>query len=235
MPTRIYSEETIKKRKILSGDEKPTRKYTKHIKQEIKKEPLDMSESDIDDDDVMDIEEADGTLPKKGKLHLKQKRIMKTKKVKKVLKLEKDLSDTRDLKVKPKRKKKLPPATVANEAIATPAKALLPADILKPTKRVAKIKEKKMKTKPPKPAKKSEKDGTKENDSDSDSSVEESDAYETCGVTNCQRPSGKKNKFYHRKSFNQFCFRICPRLDPLRWRMRSLVPYGMRWTEDQGS
>lgn len=191
MPTRIYSEDNIKKRKILSGDEKPTRKYTKTIKQEIKKEPLEMSDGDIDDDDVMDIEEADGTLPKKGKLGTKQKRVIKTKKVKKLPKLEKDKDGKDVTKVKPKRKKKLPqPLPTATES-TTPMKTITPADTPKPIKRTPKIKEKKVKPKPQKPGKKPEKDGGKStNDCDSDSSPEEADAYATCGVAKCQRPSG---------------------------------------------
>lgn len=199
MPTRIYSEETIKKRKILSGDEKPTRKYTKTIKQEIKKEPIEMSDGDIDDDDVMDIEEADGTLPKKiAKMNAKQKRVMKTKKVKKVPKVEKDKDG---IKVKPKRRKKPPVAPVPIAVVPAPTESTTPAKMsspvetpVKPVKKVPKVKEKKViKPKPLKPAKKpTEKDGAKPtNESDSDSSVEESDAYETCGVTKCQRPSGK--------------------------------------------
>lgn len=196
MPTRIYTEETIKKRKILSGDEKPTRKYTKAIKQEIKKEPMEMSDGDIDDDDVMDIEEADGTLPKKiAKMNAKQKRVMKTKKLKKVPKVEKDKEG---VKVKPKRRKKPPVAPVpvaaapATTDSTTPAKTSAPVEATtKPVKKVPKVKEKKVtKPKPQKPAKKpTEKEGGKE--SDSDSSVEESEAYETCGVAKCQRPSGE--------------------------------------------
>lgn len=187
MPTRIYSED-IKKRKILSGDEKPTRKYTKTIKQEIKKEPIEMSDGDIDDDDVMDIEEADGTLPKKGKLNPKQKRVMKTKKVRKVPKVEKDKDGKEVAKVKPKRKKKpAPPATPTDST--TPIKTIAPADAPKPVKKATKVREKKAKPKPQKPTKK---DGAKAtNGSDSDSSREESDAYETCGVAMCQRPSGE--------------------------------------------
>lgn len=195
MPTRIYSEDSIKKRKILSGDEKPTRKYTKQIKQEIKQEPLDMSDDNIDDDDVMDIEEADGTLPKKNKL--KQRRVVKTKKVKKLPKVEN--KDPRDVtKVKPKRKKKPPqPPTAAPEPAQVSAKPPTPAEAPKQVKKVPKIKEKKVvtKTKPQKPARKPKEEGSKakdnENESDSDSSVGESDAYETCGVTKCQRPSGE--------------------------------------------
>jgi len=192
MPTRIYSEDCIKKRKMLSGDEKPTRKYTKTIKPElkIKKEPLDldMSDGDIDDDDVMDIEEADGTLPKKGKLIAKQKRIMKSKKIKKVPKLEKDKDGKDIIKAKPKRKKKISPPTPTAES-TTPAKTPVPLELPKPVKKTPKIKEKKVKPKPQKPAKKSEKNDAKANNSDSDSSPEESDAYETCGVVKCQRPS----------------------------------------------
>lgn len=200
MPTRIYSEDAIKKRKILSGDEKPTRKYTKTIKQEIKKEPMEMSDGDIDDDDVMDIEEADGTLPKKlAKMNAKQKRVMKTKKVKKIAKVEKDKDG---VKVKPKRRKKPPVAPLPAAAPPTTTDSTTPAKAptattetpAKPVKKVPKVKEKKItKPKPQKPAKKpTEKDGAKE--SDSDSSVEESDAYETCGVAKCQRPSGKRKE-----------------------------------------
>ncbi|CRK97404.1 CLUMA_CG010794, isoform A [Clunio marinus] len=195
MPTRIYSEESIKKRKILSADEKPPRKYTKSIKKEIKIEPMELSDGDIDDDDVMDIEEADGTLPKKGKLIVKQKRVMKTKKIKKLPK------NDGGIKVKPKRKKKpqqqqqqnqqpsLLPISTATIETSTPLKASNPADLSKPLKKITKTKEKKVKQKSQKPSKKGEKDGTKPNGSDSESSPEESDAYETCGVTNCQRPS----------------------------------------------
>lgn len=190
MPTRIYTEDNIKRRKILSGDEKPPRKYTKTIKQEIKSEPMDLSDGDIDDDDVMDIEEADGTLPKKGKLLAKQKRVMKTKRVKKVPKVEKEKDGKEVAKVKPKRKKKpQPPATTTE---STTPKAAAPADPSKPVKKVQKIKEKKVKPKSPRPAKKVDKDASKAaNESDSDSSPGESDAYETCGVAKCQRPSGK--------------------------------------------
>lgn len=176
MPTRIYSEEIIKKRKLTSGDEKPTRKYTKSIKQEIKKEPVEMSDGDIDDDDVMDIEEADGSLPKKGKLNPKQKRMMKTNKIKKIVKTEKDKDGKDVTKVKPKRKKKIPPSPVPNTECTTPIKPAPPADLAKPIKKTPKIKEKKVKTKP--------------RQADSDTSPEESDAYETCGVLKCQRPSG---------------------------------------------
>lgn len=180
MPTRIYSEEIIKKRKLMSGDEKPTRKYTKSIKQEIKKEPVEMSDGDIDDDDVMDIEEADGTLPKKGKLKLKQKRVMKTKKIKKIVKVEKD-KDGKDItKIKPKRKKKIPPAPVPPTESSIPLKPASTADLSKTIKKTPKIKEKKLKSKP--------------RQADSESSPEESDAYETCGVLKCQRPSGKTSK-----------------------------------------
>lgn len=212
MPTRIYSEDSVKKRKILSGDEKPTRKYTKTIKQEIKKEPMEMSDGDIDDDDVMDIEEADGTLPKKGRSNPKQKRVVKTKKVKKVVKVEKDKDGKEVSKAKPKRKKKPQPPTVATTESTTPIKTNTPADSSKPVKKVPKVKEKKVKPKPQKPAKKSsEKDGTKtNNDSDSDSSREESDAYETCGVVNCQRPSGgikrKILKFHEKLKILIFLF-----------------------------
>lgn len=242
MPTRIYSEDTMKKRKILSGDEKPTRKYTKTIKQEIKKEPMEMSDGDVDDDDVMDIEEADGTLPKKlAKMNAKQKRVMKTKKVKKVPKVEKDKDS---VKMKPKRRKKpsVLPAPVAaapiiTESTTTPAKTPAPTETpVKPVKKVPKVKEKKMtKPKPQKPAKKpTEKDGAKE--SDSDSTVEESDAYETCGVAKCQRPSGKKRinfEILEKKINKTFSFpRIRSRLDSLRWRLRSLVSHGVRRPQD---
>lgn len=176
MPTRIYSEEIIKKRKLLP-DEKPTRKYTKSIKQEIKKEPVEMSDGDIDDDDVMDIEEADGTLPKKGKINPKLKRVMKTKKIKKIGKIEKDKEGKDITKIKPKRKKKIPiPAALITESSIT-VKPAPSAEISKPIKKTPKIKDKKPKTKS-RPA-------------DSDTSPEESDAYETCGVLKCQRPSGK--------------------------------------------
>jgi hypothetical protein len=201
MPTRIYSEDTVKKRKIMSGDEKPTRKYTKSIKQEIKKEPLEMSDGDPDDDDVMDIEEADGTLPKKiAKMNAK-KRVMKTKKVKKVVK---DGKEKDGVKVKPKRRKKppVPPPVAATPATenTTPAKAATTTETpAKSAKKVPKVqKEKKVvKAKPQKPTKKpAEKEGAKTNNSDSDSSVEESDAYETCGVVKCQRPSGENRKSF---------------------------------------
>lgn len=208
MPTRIYSEESIKKRKMLSGDEKPTRKYTKTIKQEIKKEPMEMSDGDIDDDDVMDIEEADGTLPKKGKINIKQKRVMKTKKVKRVPKVEKEKDGKDVTKVKPKRKKKVlpavpptPPAPI--DPPPTPVKVTAPAEMSKPIKKTPKMKEKKVKPKLQKPTKKPEKpEGSKPtNGSDSDSSPEESDAYETCGVgTKCQRPSGKFQDFIFQPS-----------------------------------
>lgn len=220
MPTRIYSEDSIKKRKILSGDEKPTRKYTKTVKQEIKKEPMDMSDGDIDDDDVMDIEEADGTLPKKGKLNPKQKRVVKTKKVKKVPKIEKDKDGKEVTKVKPKRKKKPPPPPTPIES-TTPVKTPAPTDPSKPIKKTPKIKEKKVKPKPQKPPTK--KDGSKpNNESDSDSSPEESDAYETCGVVKCQRPSGETQ---NQLKIPQSCylkfslFRVGPRLDSVRWRL----------------
>ena len=196
MPTRVYSEENVRKRKIL--DEKPTRKYTKAIKEEIKQEPFELSDNDdIDGDDVMDIEEADGTLPKKGKFAAK-KRIIKSKKVKKLLgKMEKDQKD----KPKTKRKKKLqvqPQTPVSGENLLTPANvnstnkpATVPTDTSKPTKKIAKVKEKKIKPKSGKVLKKNEKVQQQENNSDSDSSPEESDAYETCGVLNCTRPSGE--------------------------------------------
>lgn len=223
MPTRIYSEETIKKRKILSGDEKPTRKYTKTIKQEIKKEPIEMSDGDIDDDDVMDIEEADGTLPKKMAKNAKQKRVIKTKKVKKVPKIEKDKEG---VKVKPKRRKKPPVVPAPAVVVAQPVESSMPVKVVasvepapKPVKKVSKIKDKKVtKPKPQKPAKKpTEKDVTKPlNGSDSDSSVEESDAYETCGVAKCQRPSGKLKKFLAKSIFQLKLFpRIRSRLDSL--------------------
>lgn len=231
MPTRVYSEDGIKKRKLLSGDEKPTRKYTKTIKQEIKKEPLDMSDDDINDDDVMDIEEADGTLPKKGKMNPKQKRVVKTKKIKKVPKVEKDKEPKDAIKVKPKRKKKLPPpVALAATPTAEVVPLVKPAPTPEPSKPVKKVstkitKEKKIKPpKPPKRDKKPEKMESKTaNNSDSDSSPEESDAYETCGVKHCQRPSGKMARtvwfvdFY--SNFLVFSFRICSRLDPLRWRL----------------
>lgn len=204
MPMRIYSEDNVRKRKLLPGEEKPTRKYTKAIKEEIKKEPFELSDNDdIDGDDVMDIEEADGTLPKKGKLGAKKK-IVKTKKVKKILgtKLDKEQKD----KPKPKRKKKLQtvqqqqqvnaenilqslPATAAvnSNKLITP-----PIEPSKPAKKMTKVKEKKIKPKLQKAStKKNEKDEKiQNNNSESDSSPEESDAYETCGVLNCTRPSG---------------------------------------------
>lgn len=209
MPMRIYSEDNVRKRKLLSGEEKPTRKYTKAIKEEIKKEPFELSDNDdIDGDDVMDIEEADGTLPK-GKGKMAKKRVVKTKKVKKILtKLDKDQKD----KPKPKRKKKLqpvqqqqqlqpvnaenilqsPPAPVVNSNKHIAATAAPPNEPSKPAKKVTKVKEKKIKPKLQKAAKKNEKDEkAPQNNSDTDSSPEESDAYETCGVLNCTRPSGK--------------------------------------------
>lgn len=214
MPARIYSEDNIKKRKILSGDEKPTRKYTKTIKEEpkeIKTEPVD-SDGDIDDDDVMDIEEADGTLPKKGKQGVKaQKRVVKTKQIKKI----KDASEKegKDGKPKPKRKKKMPvpptTPTVDNTSPANTSKVTTPGEPSKIAKKVPKIKtEKKSKPKIPKPAKKPEKDDAKPmNDSDSgDSSPEESDAYETCGVLNCMRPSGEFKRLTVISATNIFHF-----------------------------
>jgi hypothetical protein len=241
MPMRIYSEDNVRKRKLLSGEEKPTRKYTKAIKEEIKKEPFELSDNDdIDGDDVMDIEEADGTLPKKGKLGAK-KRIIKTKKVKKIVsKLDKEQKD----KNKPKRKKKLqpvqqqqtpvnaenilqsPPAAVNSNKILPP-----PSEPSKPAKKVTKVKEKKIKPKPQlKASKKNEKDEKVQNNSDTDSSPEESDAYETCGVLNCTRPSGEI--FIFLLIFTNFIFfyRICSRLDFMRWWMRGLVSHGLRWT-----
>lgn len=204
MPMRVYSEDRMRKRKIFSNDEKPTRKYTKTIKEEIKKEPLDLSDNDdIDGDDVMDIEEADGTLPKKGKMNVVKKRLMKKKNVKKVIKVEKE-KEQKD-KLKPKRKKKIPQAVqqVANTenniqitnptASINPVKNNVPVEPSKPARKVTKIKERKVNSKFQKPNNKkpSVKDeNTKASrDSDSDSSPEE-DAYETCGVLNCTRPSG---------------------------------------------
>lgn len=205
MPMRIYSEDNVRKRKLMAGEEKPTRKYTKAIKEEIKKEPFELSDNDdVDGDDVMDIEEADGTLPKKGKLTAK-KRIMKTKKVKKILaKL-----DAKD-KPKQKRKKKpqlvqqptvnvenilqnsAPAAVNSNKPIAPPSTP--PSEPLKAIKKVTKVKEKKIKPKIQKVAKKNDdsKMSQGQKNSDTDSSPEESDAYETCGVLNCTRPSGKE-------------------------------------------
>lgn len=211
---RIYSEDTIRKRKLMSGDEKPTRKYTKAIKEEIKKEPFELSDNDdIDGDDVMDIEEADGTLPKKGKLGVMgaKKRIMKTKKIKKVLKPA-DQKDQKD-KPKPKRKKKpqlvqpagnenimlMPSTPTITQAVNSKSNANQPTS--EPSKsakkNITKPKEKKIKQKVMKVTQKGVKDDTKahqqsqHNNSDSDSSPEESDAYETCGVLNCTRPSGE--------------------------------------------
>jgi hypothetical protein len=40
MPTRIYNEDPIRKRKLLGSDEKPVRKYSKALKDEIKLETL---------------------------------------------------------------------------------------------------------------------------------------------------------------------------------------------------
>lgn len=222
-PMRIYSEDSIRKRKLMSGDEKPTRKYTKAIKEEIKKEPFELSDNDdIDGDDVMDIEEADGTLPKKGKLGVvgAKKRIMKTKKVKKVLKTT-DQKDQKDIKPKPKRKKKpqlVQPVgseninvssstltiTTTTQTVNSKSNANQPTSEPSKSARksITKPKEKKIKQKVQKIAQKGSKDDTKthqqhsqHNNSDSDSSPEESDAYETCGVLNCTRPSGKANLF----------------------------------------
>lgn len=250
---RIYSEESIRKRKLMSGDEKPTRKYTKAIKEEIKKEPFELSDNDdIDGDDVMDIEEADGTLPKKGKLGMMKKRIMKTKKVKKV-------ADQKD-KPKPKRKKKpqlvqagsenvmLSPSTIstqtvnsksnANQPTSEPSKsATATAAAAAAKKNITKPKEKKIKQKVQKVTQKGAKDEMKahqqQNNSDSDSSPEESDAYETCGVLNCTRPSGKFCLTFSLPHFSlstSFIFRISSRLDFMRWRLRGLVSHGLRWT-----
>lgn len=195
MPTRVLTEEPVKKRKVNSSvDDKPPKKYTKTIKQEIKKEPIDFSDDDINDDDVMDIEDADKT----AKINPK-KRIMKTKKVKKIVKTEKDGKE----KPKQKKKKKLnPPVNAANiniENTTTPAKtpSTISDNLPKSTKKTPKIKEKKPREKKPqkgnkKPEKPEGNNGNKNtNDSDSDSTVDESDAYETCGVTHCQRPSGE--------------------------------------------
>jgi len=226
MPTRIYNEDNIKKRKsMFSGDEKPTRKYTKAIKEEkeIKKEPLDdLSDGNIDDDDVMDIEEADGTMPnKKGKLNAKgQKRVVKTKRVKKLKPTtvtEKD-KDGKDIKPKPKRKRKpqtpttpvpaanndstttVNPTITTTTAAATTTKPSAPVEPSKTpntnNKKVPKIKEKKeVKQKMPRSVKKDESKAIHDDSETSDSSPEESDAYETCGVANCTRPSGGFNVF----------------------------------------
>jgi hypothetical protein len=219
MPTRVLTEEPIKKRKVNSVEDKPPKKYTKTIKQEIKKEPIDFSDDDINDDDVMDIEDADKT----AKINPK-KRIIKTKKIKKVLKTEKDGKE----KPKQKKKKKLnPPVNVAIAANVnientnTPAK--IPStnseNLPKSTKKTPKIKEKKPREKKPqlvkgikKPTEKPEgTNGTTKNanESDSDSTVDGSDAYETCGVTHCQRPSGKIFKNFHNNfKFIKFFYSI---------------------------
>ena len=214
MPLRVYSEDNTRKRKVFPNEEKPPRKYNKQIKEEIKKEPLDLSDNDddIDGDDVMDIEEADGTLPKKGKLATgNKKRLVKKKNnnIKKVIKSEKEKEPKE--KVKPKRKKKIPQQNTSvlsseNNTIQAPSpiiatnnnvKSNVPVEPLKPVKKVTKVpKEKKIKPKVQKVNnnKKTDKDentkAASQNESDTDS-PEESDAYETCGVANCQRPSGK--------------------------------------------
>lgn len=223
MPMRVYSEDNTRKRKLCLNDEKPPRKYNKTIKEEIKKEPLDISDNDddIDGDDVMDIEEADGTLPKKGKMATgNKKRLVKKKTIKKVIKSEKEKEPKE--KVKPKRKKKLQQQpqqqnssvlSSENNSVQAPSpiiatnnnvKSNVPVEPSKPVRKVTKVpKEKKIKPKVQKASnnnnnnnKKVEKDeNTKtasQNESDTDS-PEESDAYETCGVANCQRPSGKNS------------------------------------------
>lgn len=213
MPMRVYSEDIIRKRKLFTTEEKPPRKYTKSIKEEIKKEPLDLSDNDdIDGDDVMDIEEAD-SLPKKGKQATgNKKRMVKKKNIKKIVKNERDNKEPKE-KGKPKRKKKIP-----QQQSQQPIQDLIPPDNLmqapasvvsnndvksnnvpvepsKPTKKVIKVtKEKKTKPKVQKTNTKKTEETTKaaasQNESDTDS-PEESDAYETCGVANCQRPSGR--------------------------------------------
>lgn len=224
MPMRVYSEDNTRKRKVFSNEEKPPRKYNKQIKEEIKKEPLDLSDNDddIDGDDVMDIEEADGTLPKKGKMPTgNKKRLVKKKNIKKVIKTEKE-KEPKD-KVKPKRKKKIPQQNTSvlsseNNLMQAPSpiiatnnnvKSNVPVEPSKPVKKITKVpKEKKVKPKVQKVtnnnnnnSKKTEKDentkAASQNESDTDS-PEESDAYETCGVLNCQRPSGKHSylKFF---------------------------------------
>lgn len=220
MPMRVYSEDSVRKRKLFANEDKPPRKYTKSIKEEIKKEPLDLSDNDddIDGDDVMDIEEAD-LLPKKGKLATgNKKRLVKKKNnIKKVVKSEKDKEPKE--KAKPKRKKKIPPqqqqqhqqqlnlSNSENPLMQAPLAAIsnnsvksnnVPVEPSKPAKKVTKVKEKKVKPKVQKAptnnnSKKNDKEEnskpTSQNESDTDS-PEESDAYETCGVANCQRPSG---------------------------------------------
>lgn len=230
MPMRVYSEDSIRKRKLFANDEKPPRKYTKSIKEEIKKEPLDLSDNDddIDGDDVMDIEEADGTLPKKGKLTTgNKKRIVKKKNLKKVIKNEKEKEPKE--KAKPKRKKKLQQQqqqqqqnSLTSESNSVQAPATInsnnnvktnnaPVEPSKPAKKVTKVKEKKTKPKVQKAtnSKKIEKDENakvaSQNDSDTDS-PEESDAYETCGVANCTRPSGKELNFIFLHFYENFHF-----------------------------
>lgn len=202
MPTRVFTEDSnIKKRKTISRDEKPSKKSTKVIKQEIKKEPIDFSDDDINDDDVMDIEEADKTMSK----ICPKKRVVKTKKTKKVPK-----GENNDVKVKPKKKKKPESQQLSitatnqnneNNGRLTPK---IPAAVNvgvdnnpKPTKKAQKVKEKKVKEKRTQSSKTQVKKQTKPGEtskppgSDSESTVEETDTYETCGVTTCQRPSGK--------------------------------------------
>lgn len=226
----------------MSGDEKPTRKYTKAIKEEIKKEPpFELSDNDdIDGDDVMDIEEADGTLPRKGKLGVNgaKKKMLKTKKVKKVLKSSADQKD----KLKPKRKKKpllnqgvggdiqtsTPTAnSKSNQSTSEPSTKSSLASSGK--KILIKPKEKKIKPKVQKGVNNNNKKGGEKeqqqshhNNSDSDSSPEESDAYETCGVLNCTRPSGMLFFLFLKIIINslfQHLYRIRSRLDFVRWRM----------------
>lgn len=251
MPMRVYSEDNTRKRKVFSNEEKPPRKYNKQIKEEIKKEPLDLSDNDddIDGDDVMDIEEADGTLPKKGKISTgNKKRLIKKKNInKKVIKTEKEKEPKE--KVKPKRKKKIPQQNTSvlsseNNSMQAPSpiiatnnnvKSNVPVEPSKPVKKVTKVpKEKKVKPKVQKVTtnnnnnnnKKMEKDentkAASQNESDTDS-PEESDAYETCGVVNCQRPSGKHSYLNFIKFLNlliiHFLFRIGTRLDFMRWRL----------------
>lgn len=215
MPTRVFSEDIItqKKRKSITrpDGEKPAKKSTKAIKQEIKKEPIDFSDDDINDDDVMDIEDADKTAKL---LPNKQQRVVKTKKVKKVPKTEGGCGEPKE-KVKQKRKKKVeaqPPAAAPNNENSvngttpkTPVAVNPSADsngtTPKPVKKTPKVKEKKIKEKktpqPPKanPVKKQTKPeettAGKKPASDSESNVEETDTYETCGVAKCQRPSGE--------------------------------------------
>lgn len=213
MPTRAFSEDSIsqKKRKSLAPrEEKPAKKSTKTIKQEIKKEPMDFSDDDINDDDVMDIEDADKT----AKIFPK-KRVIKTKKIKKVPKSEGDAKD----KVKQKRKKKVDSQLAAtavqnneNTNGTTPKPPVVQTNNIsenngtpKPAKKTPKVKEKKIKEKKPQPPKSQVKkqtkpDGTsKPAGSDSESTVEETDTYETCGVTTCQRPSGMED---YKENFN---------------------------------